>query len=119
MNWYKLHKFSWYKLHKFSLYKKAQIRDKFYNDDDMMEYINALLYEEMEGEDLDYYERLRIKEDITNKLNSFPPGYKLKKTINGWSVISPEGDIVSLNEKKLIHYIPGGKIRFDFMGIGI
>ena len=94
-------------------YKKA---NRLYRDEEIFEYLNALLEAEMEGDDLDIMEKIRIKEEIEKQLSSFPPGYKLKKTIEGWSVISPEGDIVSLNEKQLIHSIPGGKARFDFMG---
>jgi hypothetical protein len=94
-------------------YKKA---NQLYEDEDMMEYLDALLEEEMEGSDLDIMERLRIKEQVENQLSSFPPGYKLRKDINGWSVLSPEGNAVSLNEEQLIHSIPGGKARFDFMG---
>jgi len=98
-------------------YKKANIIDdsRVYDEEEILEYLNAILYEEMEGSDLKPEDKMRIREDIENKLNSFPPGYKLKKDMNGWSVVSPDGNIVSLNEKQLMHSVPGGKARFDFM----
>ena len=94
-------------------YKKAT---KYYGDEDMMEYMNALLAEEMEGSDLTPYERIEIQERLENMLSSFPPGYKLKKDDRGWTVLSPGGHGVSLNEEQLMHSIPGGKARLDFMG---
>ena len=81
--------------------------------------IEPIIEKEMRRLKLTPVERYEIKEEIENKLNTFPPGSKLKRTIDGWSIVSPEGDIISLNEKNLIHSIPGGKARFDFMGTSI
>ncbi|KKK49629.1 hypothetical protein LCGC14_3133120 [marine sediment metagenome] len=95
-------------------YKKIKLADKYYNDEDIEQYINVILEQELK--DLDPITKTEIKEKVIDKISTFPPGYKLRKNIDGWSVISPEGDIVSLNEKKLMYSIPGGKSRFDFMG---
>lgn len=100
-------------------YKKAYLRDKIYNDEDMFFDLDSIIEEELEGEDMDPYEKLHTKEMLLEELSLFPPGYTLRKTELGWSVISPEGDVVSLNEHKLIHSILGGKCRFEFMGVTV
>jgi len=94
-------------------YKKIKIAE-WYSEEDIEENINAILEEELK-----HYgplEKLEIIEKLQNILAKFPPGYKVKKEWDGWSIATPEGKIVSFNEKDLEHAIPGGKARLDFMG---
>jgi hypothetical protein len=96
-------------------YKKAQIKNRSYDDEDMFVYLDSMIEEELRDENIDPYEKLHLKEKLLEELSSYPPGYKIKKTPKGWTVFSPDNEAVSVNEKKLIHSIPGGKQRFDFM----
>ena len=119
MNWFK-------KAQSINIFSKTNnLQDeqlKYYRDyeeEDLMEHLNTILEEEFEEKDFRSIDRKIIHDQIEDMLNSFPPGYKLRKSPQGWSVVSPQGDIVSLNEEDLFHSIPGGKARFDFMGLSI
>ena len=102
-------------------YKKANINNNWLTEDDIEMRIDSLLADEFDEDitnDPDrFYKKLEIFEKIKNILAQFPPNYKIKKEPQGWSVATPEGHVVSYNEKLLQHAIPGGQARFNFMGL--
>ena len=101
-------------------YKTAQI-DNWLTEDDIEINIDSLLSDEFDEDVTNdperFYKKLEIFEKIKNILAHFPQNYKIKRELDGWSVATPEGNIVSYNEKDLQHAIPGGQARFDFMGL--
>ena len=100
-------------------YKLLLASERWFNDDDVEQYINALIENEMEGRDLNDLERMELEDKIHQVLSTFPPGYRLRKTEKGWTVFDPQGRAVSVNEKLLEHSLPGGKARFDYMGLSV
>ena len=73
----------------------------------------------MEGRDFNKWEKMELEEKLHQILNTYPPGYRLRKTEKGWTVFDPQGRAVSVNEKLLEHSLPGGKARFDYMGLSV
>ena len=90
-----------------------------YNDDDIQQYISSIIEKEIEGRDLNRWQRMEIEEKIHQILSTFPSGYKLKNTEEGWTVFAPNGTAISVNEKLLEQSLPGSKARFDFMGLSV
>ena len=88
-----------------------------YGDEEMQRHIDSLVEEE--NKNLSFWEKLELKEKLLNVLATYPPGFSIKKTEDGWTVYDPNGNAVSVNESELANSIGGGKARFDFMDISI
>lgn len=102
-------------------YKQAQLNNNWLTEEDIEQKIDSLLSNEFDEDPNNdperFYKKLEIFEKIKNILAKFPQNYKIKKEPNGWSVATPDGHIVSYNERDLQHAIPGGQARFNFMGL--
>lgn len=103
-------------------YKKIAQESKWYGEEDiesMLQYLFSNDYNIPTNDFDSFIQKLELLEKLENILASYPPGFKIRKNIDGWSISDPDGNIVSRNEKTLEHAIPGGKPRFDFMGLSI
>jgi len=99
-------------------YNQLKIAEKeFYDEEDLEQNINVLL--EKDYQDKNYpinIKKIELFEKIKNLLSFFPPGFKIKKEIDGWSVLTPDEKIITFDEKTLPLAIQGAKVRFDFLG---
>jgi len=99
-------------------YNQLKIAEKeFYDEEDLEQNINVLLEEEYENKNYPLKtKKIELFEKIKNLLSFFPPGFKIKKEFNGWSVLTPDEKIITFDEKTLPYAIQGAKLRFDFLG---
>jgi hypothetical protein len=103
-----------------SWYDNIKREDTWYDEEDFERNINALLEKDFQKQNIfNPLDKLELEEKIKKILSKYPPGYRIKRDSEGWSVATPDGQVVSLHEKSLLHSLPGGKHRFDFMGISL
>jgi len=99
-------------------YKKAQLSyQEFYDKEDLKQNINALIEEDYKDENYPTnIKKIELIERIKNLLSFFPSGFKIKRENKGWSVLTPDGKIITFDEKTLPYAIQNAKARFDFIG---